>query len=68
MQSKLQAGEYALWAREGQAAAQRVVYASEAQRNLAPPRGYRKRAYETAEAAVALAGYRLAEMLNRVLQ
>ncbi len=67
-ESKMQAGKYDAWAREGLTQAQRVVYASELQRNAAPPRSYRERTYETAEAAVALAGYRLAGVLNRLLQ
>ncbi|MCI0692107.1 S1/P1 nuclease [candidate division KSB1 bacterium] len=66
MQSRLKPGEFAAWAREGDASAKSAVYPSWLRRYEMPPEKYRKRAYRVAEPALALAGYRLAEMLNRL--
>jgi hypothetical protein len=66
MQSRLKPGEFEAWAREGDASAKSAVYPSWLRRYEMPPEKYRKHAYRIAEPALALAGYRLAEMLNRL--
>jgi hypothetical protein len=67
MQSRLKPGEFEAWAREGDASAKSAVYPPWLRRYEMPPEKYRKQAYRIAEPALALAGYRLAEMLNRLL-
>jgi hypothetical protein len=67
MQSRLKPGEFEAWAKEGDASAKNAVYPSWLRRYEMPPEKYRKSAYRVAELAIALAGYRLAEMLNRLL-
>ncbi len=66
MQSRLKPGEFEAWAKEGDANAKNAVYPSWLRRYEMPPEKYRKHAYQVAEPALALAGYRLAEMLNRL--
>lgn len=63
----LKDGKFEEWAREGFAKAKTVVYPPALERGKEPDRDYRWRVYETAKPAMALAGYRLAAMLNRVL-
>jgi hypothetical protein len=62
----LQAGQYEAWARKGFETSKSFVYQG-VERGRVPGRGYRKAAFELVEPEVALAGYRLAEMLDRVL-
>lgn len=57
----------AAWAREGVTLAQRAVYRRPLVRNRRPSSVYNRNALSTAEPRAALAGYRLAEMLNRAL-
>ncbi len=64
MKGRLKQGEYAEWAQEGLASAKAVVYPSWLKRFQMPPEKYRKQAFNTAEPAIALAGYRLADMLD----
>jgi hypothetical protein len=66
MQSRLKPGEFEAWAKQGHASAKRAVYPSWLRRYEMPPKKYHKSAYRVAEEALALAGYRLAEMLNRL--
>lgn len=66
MQSRLHSGEFEAWAKEGYASAKSAVYPSWLRRYETPPEKYRKSAYRVAELAIALAGYRLAEMLNQL--
>lgn len=61
----LNPGSYEAWAREGFATAKRQVYATPPGEQPSPE--YARAAYATAERVAALAGYRLAELLNRVL-
>ena len=63
---RLQPGRYEEWTREGFATSKAVVYKG-VQRGQTPSRQYREAAFAVAEPAVALAGYRLAELLERVL-
>jgi hypothetical protein len=67
VQSRFKLGEIEAWSKEGLDCAKRSVYPSWLHRYETPSKKYRKRAYRAAESAIALAGYRLAEMLNRLL-
>lgn len=63
----LEAGQYEAWARKGFDTSKSFVYQN-VERGRTPSREYRKAAFEqVVEPAVALAGYRLAEMLDRIL-
>ena len=63
---RLEPGRYEEWSREGFATSKSAVYKG-VERGKEPSRSYRTTAFEIAEPAVALAGYRLAELLERVL-
>jgi hypothetical protein len=65
--AKLEPGEFAAWAMEGYKTARTKVYPSSLKRNQAPSNKYRKNALKISEKAIAVAGYRLAEMLDRLL-
>lgn len=64
--ARLLPGQFEAWAREGLATSKSLVYAG-VERGREPGRAYRRAAFAAAEPAAALAGYRLAEMLDRVL-
>jgi hypothetical protein len=64
MEDRLLPGQFEEWARAGFATAKEVVYPRSLKRGQAPSQQYRKKAFETAEPAIALAGYRLAAMLD----
>ncbi|MBC7910195.1 MAG: S1/P1 nuclease [Pyrinomonadaceae bacterium] len=66
MNARLKQGEYAAWAQEGLASAKTSVYPSWLKRFQTPSEKYRKQAHTVAEPAIALAGYRLADMLDRL--
>lgn len=55
------------WAAASVGIAQRSVYAAPLVRNQAAPPAYRQAAFQAAEPRVALAGYRLADILNQAL-
>jgi hypothetical protein len=59
--------DFAQWARESVAIAQRDVYRAPLVRDQPVPPAYRTAAFLAAEPRIALAGYRLAELLNDVL-
>lgn len=65
--ASLRPGDYEGWAREGFEKAKTVAFPAGLERGREPSAEYRRKALETAEASVALAGYRLAELLNRAL-
>lgn len=64
---RMEPREFEVWAQEGLLASKTAVYPSDLSRNVAPSPCYRQRAFLVAEPALALAGYRLAEMLEEVL-
>jgi hypothetical protein len=65
MSGQIFPGEYPRWSREGVRVAQNTAYATpEGQR---PTTRYRRIAWDAAEPRIALAGYRLADMLNTAL-
>lgn len=51
---------------EGLTTTKALIYPSTLERGVQPPESYRKMAFETSETELALAGYRLAEMLNQM--
>ncbi|HEU0053102.1 MAG TPA: S1/P1 nuclease [Longimicrobium sp.] len=63
--NRLFPGDYERWSREGLRVAQTVAYTTPEHRT--PTRSYLFRAWDAAEPRVALAGYRLAALLNRAL-
>jgi len=65
--ARIEPGRVDLWEREGLALSEHVVYAPSLVPNQDPGATYQQTAFDTAETQVALAGYRLAEMLNRTL-
>ncbi|HEX6911673.1 MAG TPA: S1/P1 nuclease, partial [Longimicrobium sp.] len=66
MRGQIEPGEFEEWSREGFRIAQRVAYTGVTRDQAAPP-SYRRHAWSAAEGRVALAGYRLADLLNRTL-
>jgi hypothetical protein len=66
--SQLEPDAFDAWATASVAIAKRDLYPTTLVRDRTPPDSYRARAKAIAEPAVALAGYRLAEVLNRVLR
>lgn len=63
---RLLPGQFEAWAREGFETSKSRIYIG-VDRGREPSRAYRKAAFNAAEPAAALAGYRLAEMLDRLL-
>jgi hypothetical protein len=66
MRGQIQPGAFEEWSREGFRIAQRVAYTGVV-RDQRAPASYRRAAWSAAEPRVALAGYRLADLLNRTL-
>lgn len=64
MKARLRQGEFAEWAKEGLASAKASAYPSWLKRFRTPSERYRKQVYNVAEPAIALAGYRLAALLD----
>jgi len=62
----LQIGAYRKWHEEGMALATTVVFSADLKRFEMPSARYQKKAFETAERQIALAGYRIAETLNGI--
>lgn len=66
MKQRLKEGAYDEWAQEGLASAKASVYPSWLKRFRMPSERYRRQAYNIAEPAIALAGYRLAATLDKL--
>lgn len=66
MRGQIEPGAFEEWSREGFRIAQRVAYTGVV-RDQRAPASYRRSAWSAAEPRVALAGYRLADLLNRTL-
>jgi len=64
--ARLRPGDFDAWAREGLDTAKMSVYPPTLKRGELPGEGYRVQAFRIAEAAIAIAGYRLADLLNRM--
>lgn len=59
-------GNFEAWSREGLATAKAVVYPQGLYQGELPINSYRQTAFATSDAAIAMAGYRLADLLNRL--
>jgi hypothetical protein len=66
LRGELRPGEFERWSREALRVAQRHAYRG-VTRGQRPPPAYRERVGPAAERQIALAGYRLADLLNRTL-
>jgi hypothetical protein len=64
--ARLRPGDFDAWAREGLDTAKMSVYPATLKRGELPGEEYRVQAFRIAEAAIALAGYRLGDLLNRM--
>jgi hypothetical protein len=65
--ARLRPGDFDAWAREGFETAKMSVYPATLTRGELPGEEYRVQAFRIAEQAIALAGYRLGDLLNRML-
>jgi hypothetical protein len=63
----LELSDFEGWAQDSFAIAKAEVYAPELERGRRPPAAYERKATEIARRRVALAGYRLGELVNRLL-
>jgi hypothetical protein len=64
---QLNSAKYDEWAQEGFKLASEELYPANLKRGEAPAENYQKRASEISEERLALAGYRMAELLNKIL-
>ena len=67
IQGRLALDKYDAWAKESLTAAQNDVFSADLKRFETPSDKYKKKAYKIAEERLALAGYRLGELLNQAL-
>lgn len=63
---RLKIGDFQAWNREGFALLNSAVYRNDLEREKLPSEAYRKNAFGVAQSEIALAGYRLGEMLNLI--
>ncbi len=66
MQSRLKLGKFDEWQQEGFKIASTKLFPSSLKRNEMPSDDYKKQAFEIAQEQIALAGYRMGEMLNQI--
>lgn len=66
MQSRLKLGQFDKWQQEGFAIASTELFPSTLKRFEVPSESYKKRAFQTSQERIALAGYRLGQMLNQL--
>ncbi|MFN6962229.1 MAG: S1/P1 nuclease [Pyrinomonadaceae bacterium] len=66
-QATLKAGDFQAWQKESLDRAIKDVFTADLRRGEMPSRAYTKRAFQTAEERLALAGYRMAAVLNGAL-
>jgi hypothetical protein len=66
MVGRLRPGDFEAWSREGLETTKRAVYPRSLRRGQMPSDSYRARAFEVSEEAIAIGGYRLAELLNQM--
>lgn len=64
---QLSSAKYEEWAQEGFKLASEQLYPANLKRGEAPAENYQKLALEISEERLALAGYRIAELLNKIL-
>ena len=65
--AELKSGDFEAWAQESNQIVRKSLYPTDLARGGAPPAAYADLAYDTALKRVALAGYRLADLLRRML-
>jgi len=68
LEARLESGEFATWSKEGFATAESVAYPSTLQRGGIPSAAYNATVFNATDEAVALAGYRLADLLDRMFE
>lgn len=66
MQNRIKAGNFTEWNNEGFALLPTQVYVSNLKREEMPPNAYEKSSFAVGQEQIALAGYRLGEMLNSI--
>ncbi len=66
MKDRLKLGDYKEWNAEGFAFLEKTVYTADLKRNELPSKKYQSRAFAVGQQQTALAGYRIAETLNRI--
>lgn len=66
MQGRLKLGEFDNWQQEGFRLATKDVFSPDLKRYESPSLQYKKKAFQLSQEQMALAGYRLGEMLNRI--
>lgn len=66
-QNNLKLEQFSEWQQENFRIASTELFPTSLKRNEMPSNSYKKRAFEIAEERLAVAGYRLGEMLNRIL-
>ncbi len=66
MQNRLEAGQFDKWQQEGFQIASTKLYPPTLIRYEAPTEAYKKQAFQIAQEQIALAGYRLGQMLNKI--
>lgn len=64
MAGLLESGDFATWSQEGFETAKRIAYPATLHEHHAPSPAYQQMAFTTADQAIALGGYRLADLLN----
>jgi hypothetical protein len=67
MAARVKSGDFEAWAQEGLALTKQHVYPATLRRDQMPSAAYRDSAATVAFEAIALGGYRLADLLNRML-
>jgi len=67
MQNRLKIGKFDDWQQEGFQIASTKLYPASLKFGEMPSESYKKQAFEIAKEQIALAGYRLGEMLNQIL-
>lgn len=66
MKNRLKLGDFKEWNNEGFNLLNQVVYSDTLKRGELPSKKYQNRAFANGQEQIALAGYRLGEMLNRI--
>lgn len=66
MQNRLELGKFDEWQQEGFKIASTKLYPASLKFNETPSEAYKKQAFEIAQEQIALAGYRLGDMLNQI--
>jgi hypothetical protein len=67
MQNRLEIGKFDQWQQESFQVASTKLYPASLKRGEMPSAAYQKMAFKIAEEQIALGGYRMGEMLNRIL-